>query len=202
VGLVFGALLGLPIARSVVALVAHPSSAGLSAAQAPGPQATPAASPTPRPSASASLSPAASGSAATAPTCSPLAAGQPPLTALEVPPVSYRADPTLSWVGCGDSSLPSASASFTLAGPWLLAISYSCPAGTTAASTDPTLAVLEPLEPPGSGQVSLASERADSADLIAGGLGGTGFAAGAHRLVVEAPAACLWHLAVYPAAGS
>jgi hypothetical protein len=135
---------------------------------------------------------------APSPPCPALAADQPPLEELEAPPDGYRADADLGWLGCGTAMLPSGGAAVHLDQPWLLAISYTCPPGTAGLSPGTTLTVME-TGPTPSPPVSLGSESGEAGRTIEEGPGGAAFPAGPAQLEVRAPAACLWHVALYPA---
>jgi hypothetical protein len=193
-GLILGAGIGLPTAHWVAGFltptptVAVPStSAGLPSPTAR-PQPSSASSPapaTPIPTATLSATP-----------CAPLATGQQPLDPLHPPPSGYTAVTTLDWIGCGGELLPPAGA-FAVGGPWLVALSYTCPAGTAAASTGATLTVSEAGVLPGSSPEVIAEGRTDSADVTGGGPAGSAIGPGSYRLNVTGPTTCLWHLAVY-----
>jgi hypothetical protein len=78
----------------------------------------------------------------------------------------------------------------------MVAISYTCPTGTAAQSTRPTLEVSDSAVPIG-GPGMVAAARGDDADLLGGGAGGVGLGAGSYWLDVTTAPTCLWHLAVY-----
>jgi hypothetical protein len=139
-GLILGAGIGFPTAHWVAGFLtpAPPAAVPSSSAAQPSPTARPqpssAVSPAPdTPIPTATLSPTA---------CAPLAAGQDPLDPLHSPSSGYTMLAALDWLGCGGELLPSAGA-FTVGGPWLVAISYTCPTGTAAASTGATLTISE-----------------------------------------------------------
>ncbi len=204
VGMLLGLVMGLPVAHALVELVLHPGPAGISSStglptSSPSAVATPSA--TPRPTSSATPSPTPS-SSPSSPICAPLAAGQHSLDALQAPPPGYAADASLDWLGCGDQTLPSSSSEFTEAGGWLLALSYSCPAGTATPAAGPTITVANSAPNLGLTALPVADEQGDFGDITSSGLGGAGLSAGSHQLQVGAPGTCLWHLAVYPATSS
>ena len=193
-GLILGAGIGLPTAHWVAGyLTGTPA-----AAAASGSFAQP--SPTARPQPSSGSSPAPATPVPT-PTlaetaCAPLAAGQQSLDPLHPPPSGYTTDAALDWIGCGAEILPQAGG-FTVGGTWLVALSYTCPGGTAAASIGATLTVSQAAAPPGSTPEVIAQGRADSADVTGGGTAGSALGPGTYRLSVAGPTACLWHLAVY-----
>jgi hypothetical protein len=203
VGLLLGAGIGLPTAHWVAGfLLAHP---GVAAASPGGPGHPSTSAPSELPSTPAASSPGTPAASppptAPPPTCSPLASGQQPLDPLRPPPSGYAADATLDWVGCGVETLPAA-APFTVGGSWLVAVSYSCPTGVTAAATGSTLTVSESGGLAGSAAEAIAESRGDDGDVIQGGLDGTTLGPGTYRLTVAAAPACLWHLAVYRGQGT
>jgi len=128
--------------------------------------------------------------------CAPLAAGQEPLASLHSPSSGYTMLAALDWLGCGGELLPSTGA-LTVDVPWLVAISYTCPTGTAAASTGAALTVSEAGALPGSSPEVIAEGRTDSADLTGAGPAGSAIGPGSYRLSVTGPTTCLWHLAVY-----
>jgi hypothetical protein len=194
-GLVIGGGLGLRVARAVVDLVIH---SPVSAPALPLPDGSPAAAGR-TPGASSSASPGPSPSAAPLPTpvCSPLVPGQSPLQPLPPPPASFAADPALDWLGCGDGRLPRTAAGFTTSGTWQVALAYTCPPPSASPAALPEVAV--GAERPIAGGVTqplltLQGAAGDSRSQTSSVL-----SAGTQELVVQAPADCLWHLAVYPA---
>jgi len=193
-GLLLGSGIGLPTAHWVAGILTP--APGAAVPSSPAAQASPAARP--QPSSAASPAPATPVPTATAsPTaCAPLAIGQQPLAPLHSPPSGYTALAALDWIGCGAAHLPSAGA-VTLGGPWLVALSYTCPTGTAAASTGAPLTVSEAGALTGSGPQVIAEGRTDSADLTGGGPAGSAISPGSYHLSVEGPSTCLWHLAVY-----
>ncbi|MGD1052840.1 MAG: hypothetical protein ABR950_03330 [Candidatus Dormibacteria bacterium] len=190
-GLVLGAGIGLPTAHWVAGFLTRtPAIVGSS-----GYQGQPSATAEPRPSSTAT--PVAVATPGSTPTlspaaCSPLATGQQPLDSLRPPASGYTADSALDWIGCGTESLP-ATTGFTVGGVWVAALSYTCPAGTAAASTGATLTVSATSALAGSGATVILQGRTDSSDVTAGSAIGPG----TYRLSVAGPLACLWHLAVY-----
>jgi len=194
-GLVLGAGIGLPTAHWVSEVLirtpilaptspgpASPSGSPRSSGTATPIAVTPAPSSTPSPSLLA---------------CPALASGQQPLGPLRPAPSGFAADTTLDWVGCGAQTLPATSA-FTVAGTWLVAVAYTCPGGTAAASSGPTVAVSDLVAAtPEATPEAIASHRGDSGSAIDAGPGGAALAPGSYRLSVLAPPTCLWHLAVY-----
>ncbi|MGA2282968.1 MAG: hypothetical protein ABSH07_04700 [Candidatus Dormibacteria bacterium] len=198
-GLILGTGIGLPTAHWVAGFLTLTRAPALAAASpaaggsSPAGRTQPAGSPTPvsSPAPTPSLTPTAS-----PPTCSPLANGEQPLDPLRAPPSGYSADAALDWVGCGGATVPAGSP-FTVSGAWTLAVSYTCPSGTAAQSTGPTLTVDETAAPADSGTSTIAAPRGDAADLLEGGLVSLALGAGSYRLNVVTPSACLWHLAVY-----
>jgi hypothetical protein len=194
-GLVLGAGIGLPTAHWVSEVLigphalaptspgpAAPTGSPRSSGIAPPITATPSPSSTPSPSLLA---------------CSPLASGQQALGALRPAPSGFAADPTLDWVACGALTLP-VSGAFTVPGTWLIAVAYTCPGGTAAASSGPTVAVSDLLAAaPAATPEAIATQRGDSGSAIDAGPGGAPLAPGSYRLSVLAPSTCLWHLAVY-----
>jgi hypothetical protein len=192
--LILGAGIGLPTAHWVAGFLTR--TPGVAATSGSASQPSPAAQP--RPSSTPSPGPATPIPTSTASemACAPLAAGQSPLDALHPPPSGYTMDAALDWLGCGGELLPTAGA-FTVGDPWLVALSYSCPVGTAAASTGATLTVSQASDLPGSGPEVIVDGRADSADVTEGGPAGSAMGPGTYRLSVAGPAACLWHLAVY-----
>ncbi|MGP8160215.1 MAG: hypothetical protein ACLQGJ_03180 [Candidatus Dormibacteria bacterium] len=196
-GLILGTGIGLPTAHWVAGFLtghlalatASPAAGGSSPAgrTQPAGTPTPVSSPAPTPSLTPTASP---------PTCSPLANGEQPLDPLRAPPSGYSADAALDWVGCGSATVPAGSP-FTVSGAWTLAVSYTCPAGTSAQSTGPTLAVDETAASADAGTSTIAAPRGDAADLLEGGLGSVTLGAGSYRLNVVTSATCLWHVAVY-----
>ena len=194
-GLVLGAGIGLPTAHWVSevlirAPVLAPPSAGPASASG-GPRSSGTATPIPAtPSPSANPSPSLLA-------CPALASGQQPLSSLRLVPSGFAADPTLDWVGCGVQTLP-ATAAFTVTGTWLVAVAYTCPGGTAAASSGPTVVVGDlGAAAPAASPEAIASHRGDSGSTIDAGPGGMALAPGSYRLNVLAPSTCLWHLAVY-----
>lgn len=194
VGLILGAGIGFPTAHWVAGFLTPPPTAAVpsSSAAQPSPTARPqpssAASPAPgTPIPTATLSPTA---------CAPLAAGQEPLASLHSPSSGYTMLAALDWLGCGGELLPSTGA-LTVDVPWLVAISYTCPTGTAAASTGAALTVSEAGALPGSSPEVIAEGRTDSADLTGAGPAGSAIGPGSYRLSVTGPTTCLWHLAVY-----
>src|ERR1017187_6442597 len=117
-GLILGAGIGLPTAHWVAGFLTRVPAVG----GPPGSAVQPSSTASPRPSITSSQA-----------ACSPLATGQQPLDPLRQPPSGYTADTALDWVGCGAATLP-ATVGFTVAGPWLVALSYTCPTGTAPAS--------------------------------------------------------------------
>lgn len=193
-GLVLGAGIGLPTAHWVSEVLITP----VIAPSSPGP-ASPSVSPRPSGTATpiaATPSPGSTPSPALL-ACPPLASGQQPLGALRPAPAGFAADPTLDWVGCGALTLPLGGA-FTVPASWLVALAYTCPGGTAAASPGPTVAVSDLVAAaPAATPEAIATRRGDSGSAIDAGAGGAPFAPGSHRLSVLAPPTCLWHLAVY-----
>jgi hypothetical protein len=193
-GLVLGAGIGLPTAHWVAGyLTRTPALAAPSGSAA---QTSPTAQPPPSTASSpapATPVPTPTGSPTA---CAPLATGQQPLDPLHTPPSGYTTDAALDWIGCGAERLPPASG-FTVGGPWLAALSYTCPTGTAAASTGATLTVSQTGALPGSSPEVIAEGRADSDDVTGGGPAGSAIDPGTYRLSVTGPTACLWHLAVY-----
>ena len=193
-GFILGSGIGLPTAHWVASFITptptaavHPSSAAQPSPTAP-PQPSSAPSPAPdTPIPTATLSPVA---------CAPLATGQAPLDPLHSPSSGYTKLATLDWLGCGGELLPPAGA-FTVDVPWLVAISYTCPTGTAAASTGAALTVSEAGALPGSSPEVIAEGRTDSADLTGAGPAGSAIGPGSYRLSVTGPTTCIWHLAVY-----
>ena len=194
-GVILGAGIGLPTAHWVAGFLiptiatAPPSS---SSAALPSPTARP------QPSSASSPAPATPVPTATlsATPCVPLATGQQPLDPLHPPPSGYTAVTTLDWIGCGGELLPPAGA-FAVGSPWLVALSYTCPTGTAAASTGATLTVSEAGALPGPSPEVIAEGWTDSADVTGGGPAGSAIGPGSYRLNVTGPTTCLWHLAVY-----
>ena len=173
-GVILGAGIGLPTAHWVAGfLIPTIATAPPSSSSAPVP--TPTLSATP---------------------CAPLATGQQPLDPLHPPPSGYTAVTTLDWIGCGGELLPPAGA-LAVGGPWLVALSYTCPTGTAAASTGATLTVSEAGALSGSSPEVIAEGRTDSADVTGGGPTGSAIGPGSYRLNVTGPTTCLWHLEVY-----
>ena len=193
-GLVLGAGIGLPTAHWVSGLFRTPILA---------PTSPVLASPSGRPRSSGTATPVAvipSTSATPFPSllaCPALASGQQPLGPLRPAPSGFAVDATLDWVGCGAQTLP-ATGAFTVAGSWLVAVAYTCPGGTAAASSGPTVAVSDLVAAtPEATPEAIASHRGDSGSAIDAGPGGAALAPGSYRLSVLAPPTCLWHLAVY-----
>jgi hypothetical protein len=195
-GLVLGVGIGLPSAHWVSGVLIHPPLASSSpSAGSSSPPARPQSSGTLLPSSSAT--PTSSSTATPSPpTCSPLAHGQQSLDPLQPPPSGYTADASLDWVGCGDTTVPAVSP-FTVSGPWLVAVSYTCPSGTAAETTGPTLIVSQAGVSAGSSPEAVAEAQGDDANAIYDGLSGSSLGPGSFRLEVAAAPACLWHLAVY-----
>ena len=192
-GLILGAGIGLPTAHWVAGFLTRnpPVTAASGSAAQP--------SPTAQPQPSSASSPPATPVATPTPSvmaCAPLAAGQQPLDPLHAPPSGYTMVVALDWLGCGAELLPPAGG-FTVGDAWLVALSYSCPAGTAAATTGVTLTVTQTSAQPGSGPEVIAEGRADSADITGGEPAGSAVGPGTYRLSVSGPTACLWHLAVY-----
>ena len=192
-GLILGAGIGLPTAHWVAGYLTRtpevaPSGSAAQTSPTAQPQPSTASSPAPAtPVPTPTLSQTA---------CAPLATGQQPLDPLHTPPAGYTTDAALDWIGCGAERLPPGSG-FTVGVPWLVALSYTCPTGTAAASTGATLTVSQAAAPPGSSPEVIAQGRADSADVTGGGTAGSALGPGTYRLSVAGPTACLWHLAVY-----
>lgn len=193
-GVILGAGIGLPTAHWVAGFITQaPLGAGPSgSAVQPSPTARP------QPSSTASEAPATAVPTAIPSqlACSPLAAGQQPLDPLRPPPTGYRADAALDWVGCGATTLP-ATDGFTAAGQWLVALSYTCPTGTAAASSGTAVTVSETSTLVDLGPEAIAVGRGDSGDVTDGGPDGSALGAGTYHLSVVGPPACIWHLAVY-----
>jgi hypothetical protein len=194
-GLVLGAGIGLPTAHWVSEVLIR---APVLAPTSPGPASaggSPRSSGTAAPI-SAAPSPSSTPSASLL-ACPALASGQQPLGPLHPAPSGFAADAALDWVGCGAQTLPAMGA-FTVAGTWLLAVAYTCPGGTAAAASGPTVTVSD-LQATASAAApaAIASHRGDSASAVDGGPGGAALAPGSYRLSVAAPPACLWHLAIY-----
>ena len=193
-GFILGSGIGLPTAHWVAGFLTPAPGAAVPSSPAAQP------SPTARPQPSSAVSPAPATPVPTAtvsPTaCAPLAIGQQSLAPLHSPPSGYTTLVALDWIGCGAELLPSAGA-FTVGGPWLVALSYTCPTGTAAASTGATLTVSEAGALPGSSPEVIAEGRTDSADLTGAGPAGSAIGPGSYRLSVTGPTTCLWHLAVY-----
>ncbi len=199
-GLGIGLAIGLPVAHAVVDLVVLPpttaSAPSPPVSPTPGPGRTPTAAPSPSPT----PRPAATPVPLAVPVCAPLAAGQAPLAALAPPPSGYRASAALDWLGCGDEVLPRQS-SLSPSGAWLLAISFTCPPASPApappSAPPPTLAVQERTAT-GSASQLLAALSGDSGESVVSGAAAGALPSGGRLLDVTAPAACLWHIAVYP----
>ncbi len=206
-GLLIGLAIGVPLAHAVVQLVSQqasaatspsPPSEAASATSVPTASASPSAPPASSPSSSASAAPSPGGlPPVAAPLCPALAAGQPSLDALQPPPTGYRAEAALGWLGCGTSTLPPGEAGTPVQvdRAWLLAISYTCPLGTVGLSPGTMLSVRETAPT----SLTLGSASGDAGGAIVDGAGGAAFSAGTEQLEVVAPAACLWHVALYPA---
>jgi hypothetical protein len=194
-GLILGAGIGIPTAHWVAGFLTRVPAVG----GPPGSAVQPSSTALPLPSITSSPAPA---TAVPTPTpsqaaCSPLATGQQPLDPLRQPPSGYTADTALDWVGCGAATLP-ATDGFTVAGPWLVALSYTCPTGTAPASGGTTtLTVSETSSLADVGPQAIVAGRSDSADVTDGGPDGSALGAGAYHLNVVGPLACIWHLAVY-----
>ena len=192
-GLILGAGIGLPTAHWVAGYLTRtpevaPSGSAAQTSPTAQPQPSTASSPAP---ATPVPTPTPSQTA-----CAPLATGQQPLDPLHTPPAGYTTDAALDWIGCGAERLPPGSG-FTVGVPWLVALSYTCPTGTAAASTGATLTVSQTGALPGSSPEVIAEGRADSDDVTGGGPAGSAIGPGTYRLSVTGPDACLWHLAVY-----
>jgi hypothetical protein len=200
-GLVIGLAIGVSLARAVVQLIqpvsaAAPVQAVSPASPPPSPSPPARASPaTPAAPASPSPSPAPSASSLL---CPALAAGQPSLDQLEPAPAGYAAEAPLGWLGCGSAGLPPGGDGgvLHLAQQWLLAVAYTCPLGTAGSAPGTTISVVETTA---GSPVLLAGESGDAGRAIVGGTGAVAFAAGSPHLEVQAPAACLWHIALYVA---
>jgi len=196
-GLLIGAAIGLPVAHLLVDLVIHPPATGSpGTGTGPPPVSTPVAALTPTPSSQATPSPTPQ---ATSPPCPALSPGQHSLDALEPAPTSYRAAAGLDWMGCGDATLPSSTATFTMSSGWLIAVSYSCPTGTAATGSATVITVTDLAAEEGVSLVALAEGGTDFGDVISPGLGGAGLDNGPQQLQIMALAPCLWHVAVYAA---
>jgi len=192
-GLVLGAGIGLPTAHWVSGVLIRtpppPSISPVAASPSGNPRSPRAATPavvTPSPSSTPSPSPIA---------CPALAAGQQPLGPLPPAPSGFSADAALDWVGCGTQTLP-ATGAFTVDGNWLVALAFTCPAGTAAASPGPTLAVSALVElASGATSEAIGSHPGDAGSALDAGPG-EALAPGSYRLSVLTSPTCIWHLAV------
>ena len=201
-GLAGGVAIGFPVSRTAVDLLIHPQTAPPSTT-ASSPPAGGGATPTPA-AATPSVQPVLSPSPAlSSQPCPPLTAGQSSLDPLPDPPDGYRTESSLDWLGCGSIELPS----FTMPASWLLALSFTCPVGTASASARPTASasggptvsvVVAASGDSPAVAIALSGTQGDHGDTLSSSIAGSSFTAGAHRLRVAAPTACLWHVAVYP----
>jgi hypothetical protein len=194
-GLVLGAGIGLPTAHWVSALLIPSPNLGAASPRPAAPSGSPRSSGTATPIAVTPLASATPTPSLLA--CPPLAGGQQPLGPLRPAPSGFAAEAALDWVGCGAGTLP-ATGAFTVTGTWLVAVAYTCPTGTSATGSGPTLAVSDlVVAAPAATPEAIGSDRGDSGSAIDAGPGGAALAAGSYRLSVLAPSTCLWHLAVY-----